>query len=278
MRIGIIGCGRVGVTLGYMLKDRHRMIGAHDLDPRREARACRILGLKRNPAYRQMIKESEVLFFATPDDEIVKAYSQAAKFMGPAPRYVFHFSGLLPAETFPKKTGVHRASAHPFATFPRLTRPASGQTFFLSVQGDDKALAAARRIFTKDRFRIRRIRRSEKGYYHLLAVFASNLTVALYDLTCRLAKKIRWKKKDTDAMIFSIIEDTVDNIKKYGAKNALSGPVKRADVNTVRRHIRLLKKQPALLGTYALLSQELLKYASPGKRASLKKALSSDSG
>ena len=81
MRIGLIGCGRVGVTITRLLKSNNRIIGIHDTNKRRQRQAVRLLGIKNNPDYAELVESSEVLLIATPDDIITKAYKQMQEYI-----------------------------------------------------------------------------------------------------------------------------------------------------------------------------------------------------
>mgnify|MGYP000386238920 CR=1 FL=1 len=62
MKIRLIGYGRVGVTLCNLIKEKNEIIGVYDIKKRKIEEAEKILGLSKNLAYEELIKESEVLF------------------------------------------------------------------------------------------------------------------------------------------------------------------------------------------------------------------------
>lgn len=241
----------------------------YDTNKKNKKRAIRILGIKKNLSYARLIKESKILFFATPDDEIFNAFKRAKIFIT-RPKYVFHFSGLLPAGIFPKIKNIYRGSIHPFATFPELIIPPRRKRFFLAFQGDEQSFGIVKKIFPRKYFTIRKIKKSQKKIYHLLGVFSSNLLVGLYSAIYRLAKRLKWDEQYINKILFSIIEETLFNIKKYGIKESLSGPVKRGDIRIVKEHLRILKKDKNLLDTYKVLSLNMLRFVPSEKRKKMK--------
>ena len=264
MKIGLIGCGKVGITLFYLLKKNNQIIGVYDINKKNEQRALKLLHIKRNFALNNLCMKSEALFFATPDDQIVNAYKRVKPFIK-GKKYLFHFSGLLPAEILPKSKNIYRGSVHPFATFPKIIIPPPRARYFLFIEGDSVARKAAKNIFRQRYFIVRNIDRRQKVNHHLLGVFSSNLMVGLASAIYELAKKINWKEKDFHEVVFPLIEETLDKIKNYRIKNALSGPLERGDIEVIKMHLRTLNNEKKLLRIYKSLSSQILENIVRGK-------------
>ncbi|KPK64581.1 hypothetical protein AMJ83_02460 [candidate division WOR_3 bacterium SM23_42] len=258
MRVGLIGCGRVGVTLLYRLRNNNQVIGVYDIHKQKEKDAAKVLGITNNPSYKELIRKSNALFLGTPDHAILAAYKKAKPYIK-GKKYVFHFSGLLPAQVLPEKKNLYRASTHPFATFPKITVPPH-RKYIMSIQGDAAAVRCARKIFGPKYFTLKNIKKEQKVLYHLIGVFSSNLLVGLISSIYELAEKLNWEEKDMDHLVFPIIEETFNNIKKHSLKNALSGPLQRGDVAVIKTHLRALRKDKTLSEIYKALSRALLEY------------------
>jgi predicted short-subunit dehydrogenase-like oxidoreductase (DUF2520 family) len=273
MRIGLIGCGRVGVTIFHILKKRHKVIGVYDTNKKSEQTAIRLLGIHENPPYRELIEQCEVIFLATPDDSLAKAYNKMYNQLS-GTKYVFHFSGILPADILLPKKNVHRASVHPFATFPEITVRARSRPFVLSIEGDRAAVSKARNIFSPKYFTLKHLRKQDKTLYHLIGVFSSNLLVGLLAAIYELAQKLKWKEDEIHQLVYPIIEETLGNIKKHGIRSSLSGPLSRGDIETVQTHLKALKKDKRLLKIYKEVSLYIAQNLTSGnKKRNLKKLL-----
>jgi predicted short-subunit dehydrogenase-like oxidoreductase (DUF2520 family) len=273
MRIGLIGCGRAGVTIFNLLKRNNRIIGVYDIKKENERTAVRILKIKDNPTYKELINQSEALFIATPDDEILNAYDKIRKHARER-KYIYHLSGVLPADIMPRRKNISRASVHPFATFPTITAPSRRKRYSISIEGDPPAIRSARAIFHKNNFTLRRINKKDKTIYHLVGVFSSNLLVGLVSSIQKLVNRINWHEEELEQMIFPIIEETVGNLKKYGIQDSLSGPLRRGDLGIIEKHLHALKNEKNLLNIYKALSRSLVADMSDGKRKrALKKIL-----
>ena len=69
-----------------------------------------------------------------------------------------------------------------------------------------------------------------------------------------------------------ILQQTLANYAAFGAAGAFSGPIVRGDVDTVKRHLRVLRDTPAAREVYTELARAALRYL-PVKRANELKRL-----
>ena len=273
MNIGLIGCGKVGTTIFYLLKKNNHIIGVYDINKKNEKRAVKLLRIKRNLTLDELCIKSQALFFATPDDQILAAYKKTIPFIK-GKKYIFHFSGLLPAGIFPKSKNTYRASVHPFATFPKISIPATRKKYILFVEGDTRAANIAKRIFIKKYFIINKIRKEQKIYHHLIGVFSSNLMVGLISAIYEMTKSTHWSKKEINNVIMPIIKETLNNIEINGIKSALSGPLERGDIKIIKKHLNILKNNKNLLNIYKTLSRAILEnVVKNGKKKEIEKLL-----
>ena len=273
MNIGLIGCGKVGTTLCYLLKKNHRIVGVYDIDKRNERRTKKVLNISRNPDLKTLCRESTILFIATPDDEIDRVFQTIRPYLSGV-TYVYHFSGLLPSTIFKKARSLYRGSVHPFASFPFIIIPPQRRQYPLFIEGDEPAMRTAEVLFKDSRFIITRIQRHRKTLYHMLGVFASNFLVGLLYAMRLLRKKIHGNEELLDDAVLSIMRETLDNVHRYGLNNALSGPLQRRDIGTVKKHLRALNDAPGLLTVYRIISLLITTSTTKGKeRISLEKVL-----
>jgi len=97
--------------------------------------------------------------------------------------------------------------------------------------------------------------------YHAAAVFASNYLIAVVYEGVLLLEASGWPRADAERALIPLVEGVVANIRKRGTVGALTGPIRRGDVDPVKRHLRALgavrqKPRPEavyrMLGTIAL--------------------------
>jgi predicted short-subunit dehydrogenase-like oxidoreductase (DUF2520 family) len=141
---------------------------------------------------------------------------------------VAHLAGALTLEAL--SPHVRRASMHPLRSIPRPDTSLVGAWF--AVAGDPLAgLAVAdvggRPIAVDDERRVE---------YHAAAVVASNHLVALLGQVERLAAPAGVPL----AAYLDLVRGTVDNVEALGPENALTGPVRRGDWETVALHLEVI--------------------------------------
>ena len=92
---------------------------------------------------------------------------------------------------------------------------------------------------------------ASKAVYHAAGVFGSNYVVALLGVARRLLKQAGVPPAVAEPALLSLLRGAVDNIASSGIERALTGPVARADTETIKRHVAALKGDDAEL--YRLL-------------------------
>ncbi len=263
MKIGLIGCGRVGVSMFNLLRSVNQISGVYDIDKKRERYAARLLKAK-NLDPRELAEKSQAIFIATPDRSILKTYQRIKPFLKNT-KYIFHFSGILGSDVFGRSRTMQLASAHPFSTFPAIIVQPPQDPYFLFCEGSNKALNALRRIFPSRYFRLVKINLRTKAIHHLSGVFASNLLIGLY-LTARQCAAGSWPKHVKKDLIAEIMARTLANIQQQGPKKALSGPLTRGDHDVIIKHLNALKGKKEASQAYRALSKELLRILPVNKK------------
>jgi predicted short-subunit dehydrogenase-like oxidoreductase (DUF2520 family) len=97
---------------------------------------------------------------------------------------------------------------------------------------------------------------AERALYHAAAVFGSNYVDVLLGEGVRLLQSAGWSEKEATSGLLALAEGTLASVRKQGVVSALTGPVRRGDANTVRRHLASLSGPAAdlyrMLGLIAL--------------------------
>ncbi len=260
----IIGAGAVGTALALALKKKDYPLG---LILSRSGRSAGALGRK-VAAPHASIRSPErfgvagVIFIAVPDDEIknvVRALSRRNQDFSRS--IIFHTSGALSSEVLVplKKKGASVGSFHPLQSFPK-SADAVGmlRNIWIGVEGDRRATAEAKRIARELDARPILLTAQQKTLYHIAAVFGSNYFVALLAVIEDLGKRIHVRPRAMVAMVEPIILQTLKNVKRTSAAAALTGPIARGDLGTVRKHRRELKSEKlnTVSRLYAALARE----------------------
>jgi predicted short-subunit dehydrogenase-like oxidoreductase (DUF2520 family) len=110
------------------------------------------------------------------------------------------------------------------------------------------------------------IKTADKALYHAAAVTASGHMIALFDIASEMLARCGLDAKDARAILMPLVRSTLYNLTEHEPARALTGTFARADVETVRRHLRAIRNQkmPDALEAYTLLGRRSLRLAREG--------------
>jgi predicted short-subunit dehydrogenase-like oxidoreductase (DUF2520 family) len=201
------------------------------------------------------VKNCSIIFICTPDDEIENVCNNIVKNAGSGlkGKYFIHFSGSKRLEVLKnaKKLGAHVASIHPMKSFASITDSIS--TMNGTVYGITFTEAHPYREYMEAKHIITNIvgslggtavevKDDDKPLYHAAACVASNYLVTLVNYAVEINERIGIKPEDSLKGLVGLIESTINNIKKLGTKKALTGPIARGDLGTLKEHLENFKK------------------------------------
>ena len=209
--------------------------------------------------------QAELVWFCVPDGAIAAAATAlqgAADWSG---KVALHSSGALTSDELAKLRigGAAVASVHPMMTFVRGSRPPLAGVPF-AVEGDFAAVRMARHIVKNLNGHAYSIRKADKAAYHAWGTFASPLLTALLVTSEQVATAAGLQPREAKRRMLPILKQTLANYAALDAAAALSGPMIRGDIDTVKRHLRILRRIPVAKEVYESLAQAALVYL-PGK-------------
>jgi len=144
-----------------------------------------------------------------------------------------------------------------------------------AIEGDPVAVRAARGIVRDLGGESYAISQKEKNAYHAWGTFASPLLTALLATAEQVAGLAGVTRKAARGRMLPILLQTVKNYGAVGAAAGFSGPIVRGDVETVRRHLEVLRTAPVPRQVYMALVRAALEYLPAKNKTSLRRLLSS---
>ncbi len=210
----IIGAGRAGSSLARALRD----VG------------CDVEGpVGRGYDLTTIAAAITTIVIATSDDAIS---SVAAKIPSSERRLVVHLSGSLGVDALAPHP--RRASLHPLVPLPTTElgaqRLTSGITF--AVAGDTQV----QELVSVLRGKVLDVDDDDRVRYHAAACVAANHVVALMGHVERIAASAGLPLE----AFLDLTRAAVDDVARFGPRNALTGPVSRGDWATLDRHVESL--------------------------------------
>lgn len=267
----IIGCGKVGTALGkFLAKAGYKPAGFASKSLSSAKRAAEISGsdnFSRIPW--EITRKAGIVFITTPDSAIADTCNSISLHSGFCKNgVVLHCSGALPSTILSsvKECGAFAGSMHPLQTFASVKIEKNPfQDIIISLEGEKEAVSAARKIATDLGATCFTIQTEAKTLYHASAVAASNYLVTVLDLSLKLIEAAGISGTDALKAIKPLIEGTLSNIEKAGITKALTGPIVRGDIETVKRHlVQIGSKTPDLLDLYKTLGFHTVDIAMAG--------------
>jgi predicted short-subunit dehydrogenase-like oxidoreductase (DUF2520 family) len=271
----IVGCGKVGTALGvFLARAGYPPAGFVSKSLSSAKHLADIVSSDHfSDIPWDITRCADVVFITTPDSVIEDTCSNISQKAGFADHtVVLHCSGALASTVLSraKMCNAWIGSMHPlqsFASTDYRTNPFQG--IIVSIEGEDPAVKIAKTIATDLGGTAVTLLTEAKTLYHASAVVASNYLVTLLDLAVQLIEEAGINRQDAFNLLKPLIEGTLSNIEKVGVRNALTGPIARGDVKTVKKHMEEIGfKRPDLLALYKLLASHTVDIAAAGNRVS----------
>jgi predicted short-subunit dehydrogenase-like oxidoreductase (DUF2520 family) len=270
--LSFIGAGSVGTAFATALQRRKypisSIISSHIGSSRRLA--SKVKAPIASVRLVDLSRASQVVFITTPDQQIEEtARSLAALSHLDFPSIIFvHSSGALESgvlEPLAEKGG-HILALHPIQLFPRDTTPRllAGKLsgIYYGLEGDVVGIATGRALVRDLGGKVLLIPRELKPLYHIACVIASNYLVALMSLLQEISGKLELEDAGFMDVFDSLIVSTLKAVKASSPREALTGPIERGDVKTVRLHLRELNRSlPYLIPFYTVMGMETIRLA-----------------
>jgi predicted short-subunit dehydrogenase-like oxidoreductase (DUF2520 family) len=258
-RIGVVGAGRVGAVLAAALRAAgHEVVAAAGESAASRTRVASLLPGVPVDKPTAVSRACDLLLLTVPDDMLSNVVTQLAAAGAIRPdQLVAHTSGrhglavLEPAEA----RGAHVMALHPAMTFtgtdvdlPRLAGCAFGVTAQTPV-----TIATAESLVSDLRGKLVWVPEDKRTLYHAGLAHGANHLVTLVSQAMELLRESG--ATDPAATLRPLLTAALDNALTMGDA-ALTGPIVRGDVETVRAHLQeIARTRPDFLPSYVELAR-----------------------
>ncbi len=270
--LSVVGAGSVGTAFATAL---HRQgYEVESVISSSVASARRLASRVKAPIVSDRLEDispkSEVVLITTPDQFIPVTAQGLAKIvhLDFSATVFLHTSGALSSDALSplREKGGHVLSFHPIQIFPRDTRPQQVASrlsgIYFGIEGDEVGIATGRRLAKDLGSKTLLIPRDLKPLYHTACVIASNYLIALLSLLDEVYGKLKLEEPAFMEVFKPLITSTIDAVRSSSPRDALTGPLERGDVATVRLHLRELSRTlPYLIPFYTVMGMETIRLA-----------------
>lgn len=256
MKIGFIGAGKVGFSLGkYFSVHGKELSGYYS----RNAAAAKEAALFTNSDFysstKELISHSDIIFITVTDGAISEVWNSIKGY--PLTGKIFcHCSGSLSSSIFSdiESMGAAGYSVHPlYAIHSREHSYKDLSNSIFTIEGSPSQLSLMQEFMKSFGNTVQVIPTETKTKYHAAAVFASNHMNAIIRVSMDLLQQCGFSEDNARTAITPLMTGNMKHLTEVGPVQCLTGPVERNDVTTVENHIRCLPLQ------YETLYKELTK-------------------
>ena len=260
MKTAIIGTGRMGTTqarLGRISGDH--IIWTYDISSEASQWFQNEFDVPSMTSLENAdFTDLDLIWLTVTDGNIEQAARNIAQLVNDN-TVVMHTSGALNSHIIKKYLpNAPCASYHPLMACP--LKSVSDQECLSaftgivhSYEGDEKAVEVCKKLATRIHAVGIEISPNDKILYHAAAVFAANYPLTLINITAQLLEKCGFTQPLALQSAEKMCRQCLISLNKSNPSDALTGPVKRNDTDTIAAHEAALAAFPDLLDVYQIL-------------------------
>ncbi len=236
LRVSFIGSGNVATRFAARLRE----LGAE---------IVQICSRSKTPASELNPDLADVVIVAVSDDAIAQIVNEIPS-AGSA--LWLHTAGSVGIDVFDPEKFPRRGVLYPLQTMLK-NRPADWRSVPLLVEGDPQAGEIARSMSPL----VAEVSSADRRRLHAAAVIGCNMVMYLWSLSERICNEAGLDFN----MLRPLFGLTGTRVMEMSPSDAMTGPAKRGDIQTIQKHIDALPADIA--DTYAHLSAKMLSHFHP---------------
>src|SRR6185437_10166701 len=246
-KIVFIGAGKITKALAIGIKNKGNIVQVYS----RTNASANLLAGKINCTYTNDIKkinaDADVYIIAVKDDVIAQVASQL-KVKGKA---IVHTSGAVDMDVL-KKASANCGVLYPPYSFIKVRKLDKNVPFCIEASNPSvkKQLSDLVKDVAGKAYYMNSAQRSQ---LHIAGVFANNFTNHMFVIAHDISKQAHIPFE----ILFHLISDRVENLKHQSPVLNQTGPAKRGDKCTLKKHEAMLKKNPRHLALYKQISKSI---------------------
>jgi len=170
---------------------------------------------------------------------------------------IVHASGALPSSILAdlRDHGAHIGSFHPLQTFGPAGKKNLFKDVSISLEGDWKCIEMLLDMCRNLGATPHQTDAKGKALLHLAAVWVSNYMHVLFHAAQNVASTNQMSASQVQKLLGPLIQQTIENASEHGPLSALTGPASRGDLESIQRHLELMKSTPDLANLYTVLAE-----------------------
>ena len=262
MKIGFIGAGKLGFSLGkYLVENNINVSGYYSKNLGSSKDAAIFTNSKYYESLKSIIEDCDTIFITTQDGVISEIWNSISQ-LPINNKIICHCSGSLSSNIFSniEDHGAYGYSIHPMIAFSdKYNSHKQLNHATITIEGVNDYLDTFKDIFESLGNKVKVISKNNKSKYHAASVFVSNHVISLFNTGIELLRDCGFTEEEAMESLYPLMINNIKNIGQNGIVNSLTGPIERGDIGTIEKHLVALNKENKEL--YILLSKKLIEIA-----------------
>lgn len=242
--IVVIGSGNMAWAMTQLFLKQHTIVQIVSRNPK----TGRALANKAKCTFTARLDDvytnADFYLLAVPDDVIVSVSKKLKHVNG----ILIHHSGATPLNAIPYKG--KRAVLYPFLSVQKNTLLNKKNTPIFTTSDTKSTAFLIQTLLSGCKFNANEVDDENRIRLHLAAVLVHNFTNHLYYQAGKLTKNIAGSK----ALLNQLAHQALDNFSHDSTFLKQTGPARRKDIATQKKHLQLLKSNSDLANIYLYLS------------------------
>ncbi len=243
MKIGMIGAGKMGFTLGkHLAEGGYDLCGYASLDPQDAKAAAEFTNTTYYLDVRELVNTCDTLFLTVPDGQIKTLAGELDRTCSLTGKRLIHTSGALSSAVFSGLSQeIFGYSIHPIYAINSKEESYKGfGDCVITLEGHPACMEEFSAMFRALGHPVVAVRAEEKVRYHAACVMASNLVIGLYSTAVEELMKCGFDRQSAEKSLRPLFKNNAENLLAVGPRRAMTGPVERGDTETIRKHREVL--------------------------------------
>lgn len=266
MKIGFIGAGKAGCSLGKYFASKSsqadiQITGYYSIISEETRWAAAFTDSDCFQTAEEVIAASDSIILSTPDGAIKKVWESFNK-ENVRGRIFCHLSGSLSSDVF---SGIEELGGYPISIHPLFAFSSKESVYqqlnqvCFTLEGHPYAVAQWKDMLSALGNKALVISSEVKPKYHAAASILSNHVIAVLEAGYQLLEECGFSEEEARTFTSVLVRDNMEHVIRDGCVKALTGPIERADAETVAKHLSVLN--PGQSEIYQACGRQLLAMA-----------------
>ena len=252
-KIVIIGAGNVATHLAKRLqKKEHEILQIVSRTEKSGKDLSLIISAPFTTDLKKINTNADVYLLCVPDDEILKIASTLKL----PKKLIIHTSGSVEMNVL-KNISSNIAVFYPLYSFSKQIKVSFSSAPVLIEASNPASLQKLKLLAHSVAKNVTEVSSHDRLKIHLAAVMVNNFTNHLYTQSYDYLKK---EKINLFHLLQPLIKQTIKKIKTLPPASAQTGPARRGDNTTLKKHLALLEKYPEQQKVYKLFTTLIKDY------------------